>query len=133
MQGFRYHKPRKISAFFSRIKNFFSAHAKRKEKEYSKRLLDRIITHSMLMMWASYILAWFGRIDIAEALSQTIATAIITVVVGYLAKSVIENISKHTTAFGTNINDAESVIKEAQERALGYKQNSESTNINRDC
>lgn len=133
MQGFRYHKPRKISAFFSRIKNFFSAHAKKKEKEYSKRLLDRIITHSMLMMWASYILAWFGRIDIAEALSQTIATAIIAVVVGYLAKSVIENISKHTTAFGTNINDAESVIKEAQERALGYKQNSESTNINRDC
>lgn len=133
MQGFRYHKPRKISAFFSRVKNFFSAHAKKKEKEYSKRLLDRIITHSMLMMWASYILAWFGRVDIAESLSQTIATAIIAVVVGYLAKSVIENISKHTTAFGVNTDDVERKIKEAQEKASEYTLNSENININRDC
>lgn len=75
----------------------------RKDKEYSKRMLTKIVNNSMLMMWASYVLAWFGKVEIAEALSKTIATSIIAVVVGYLAKSVIENISKNTTAFGSNI------------------------------
>lgn len=74
-----------------------------KDKEYSKRMLTKIVNNSMLMMWASYVLAWFGKVDIAEALSKTIATSIIAVVVGYLAKSVIENISKNTTAFGQNV------------------------------
>lgn len=73
------------------------------DKEYSKRMLTKIVNNSMLMMWASYVLAWFGKVDIAETLSKTIAASIIAVVVGYLAKSVIENISKNTTAFGSNV------------------------------
>lgn len=86
-----------------------SGHSRKKsETEYSKRLLDRIINHSIFMMWATYILAWFGKTEVAETLSKTIATSIIAVVVGYLAKSVIENISKNTNAFGnkksSNIN-----------------------------
>lgn len=74
-----------------------------KDMEYSKRMLTKIVNHSMLMMWASYVLAWFGKVDIAETLSKTIAASIIAVVVGYLAKSVIENISKNTSAFGSNV------------------------------
>lgn len=73
------------------------------DKEYSKRMLTKIVNNSMLMMWASYVLAWFGKVDIAETLSKTIAASIIAVVVGYLAKSVIENISKNTTVFGNNV------------------------------
>lgn len=76
------------------------------DKEYSKRLLTKIVNHALLMMWGTYILAWFDKIAIAETLSKTIATSIIAVVVGYLAKSVIENISKHTAAFGKNIDCA---------------------------
>ena len=76
---------------------------RKREKEYSKRLLNRIVNHSICMMWGTYVLAWFDRVDIAESLSKTIATSIIAVVVGYLAKSVIENISKHTTAFGKHV------------------------------
>lgn len=91
-------KSQKVS-FFGRIKNFFKAVAERRENEYSKRLLNLIVINSILMMWGTYILAWFGRVEIAEALSKTIATSIIAVVIGYLAKSVIENISKHTDTF----------------------------------
>lgn len=83
----------------------------KREKEYSKRLLNRIVNSSILMLWATYILAWFDKTEIAETLSKTIVTSVIAVVVGYLAKSVIENISKNTTAFGDNINQkTDSVI-----------------------
>ena len=58
------------------------------------------------MMWATYILAWFGKTEIAESLSKTIATSIIAVVIGYLVKSAFENISKYTTAFGENYQPA---------------------------
>ena len=70
------------------------------------------------MMWATYILAWCGKTDVVETLSKTIATSIIAVVVGYLAKSVIENISKHTNTFKKNL-DAKDLGSEI--------------NINRDC
>lgn len=78
---------------------------KKKEKpnEYSKRILTRIINHCILMMWATYILAWFDKTEIAESLSTTIAASIIAVVVGYFIKSTFENISKYTTAFGENL------------------------------
>lgn len=73
------------------------------DKEYSKRMLTKIVNNSILMMWASYVLAWFGKYEIAETLSKTIASSIIALAVGYFAKSTLENISKHTTAFGRNI------------------------------
>lgn len=76
---------------------------KNSQKEYSKRMLTKIINNSILMMWASYVLAWFGKIEIAETLSKTIASSIIALAVGYFTKSTIENISKHTDAFGKNV------------------------------
>lgn len=99
----------------TRVLTFFKRISKKREAEYSKRLLNRIVNSSILMMWATYILAWCGKTEVAETLSKTIATSIIAVVVGYLAKSVIENISKHTNTFGKNID------------ATG------SENMNRDC
>ena len=99
----------------TRIGRFFKSITEKREKEYSKRLLTRIVNSSILMMWGTYVLAWYGRTDIAESLSKTIVTSIIAVVVGYLIKSVIENISKHTDTFGKNDTfRIEEVIKEAQ-------------------
>jgi len=81
----------------------FKIPKKRKsDQEYSKRMLSKILNHSMLMLWGTYLLAWFGKTEIAESLSKTIVSSVIAVMVGYLAKSVIENISKNTTAFGNN-------------------------------
>lgn len=100
------------------IGKFFKKVFKRRDEEYSKRLLTRIVNNSILMMWGTYVLAWYGKTEIAETLSKTIAASIIAVVVGYLAKSVIENISKHTDTFGKNID----II-----------QPETNVNINRDC
>jgi len=86
-----------------KIRAFFEKRAILKDREYSKRLLNRIVNNSLLMMWASYALAFVGMPEIAETLSSTIASAIIAVVVGYLVKSTVENISKYTTAFGEHI------------------------------
>lgn len=97
-------KKKKKRVFIKKnIQKFLSNIKTKREKEYSKRLLNRIITHSILMMWATYGLAYLGREEIAEALSKTIVTSIIAIVVGYLVKSVFENISKYTTAFGENV------------------------------
>lgn len=116
----------------TRIGRFFKSITEKREKEYSKRLLTRIVNSSILMMWGTYVLAWYGRTDIAESLSKTIVTSIIAVVVGYLVKSVIENISKHTDTFGKNDTfRIEEVIKEAQLRSEEF--NTPPENMNRDC
>lgn len=77
------------------------------------------------MMWGTYVLAWYGKTEIAETLSKTIATSIIAVVVGYLAKSVIENISKHTDTFGKNTYTADNPI-------ISHVDDTD-TNTNNDC
>lgn len=94
-----------------------------KDKEYSKRMLTKIINNSMFMMWGTYILAWFDHAEIAETLSKTIASSVIAVAIGYFAKSALENISKHTTAFGENVFP----ISEPED------EEKEDTNQNRDC
>lgn len=117
-------------SFLQQIKAAIQKHNKKRDKEYSKRLLSKIVNHSVWMMWASYILAWFGKIEIAESLSKTIATSIIAVVIGYLAKSVIENISKNTTAFGENVIPIVPIV-ENDDKDDDEKE--ESINLNRDC
>lgn len=125
-------KKKKKVKLTSRIAKFFKSIAAKREKEYSKRLLTRIVNSSILMMWGTYVLAWYGKTEIAETLSKTIAASIIAVVVGYLAKSVIENISKHTDTFGKNDKvSVEEVIKQAQEQAESF--DIPYVNTNRDC
>lgn len=108
----------------TRALTFFKRISKKREAEYSKRLLNRIVNSSILMMWATYILAWCGKTEVAETLSKTIATSIIAVVVGYLAKSVIENISKHTDTFGKNNNITYENFTDTPDDEI---------NMNRDC
>ena len=45
--------------------------------------------------WCSYILAYLGRFEIAESLSQTAVTAIIGTFVTYAVKSAVENVNKN--------------------------------------
>lgn len=78
-----------------KISNLLKRYITKRDSEYSKRLLTKIVNHSIIMMYCTYILAWFDKVEIAEALSKTLATSIIAVVVGYLAKSVIENVNKY--------------------------------------
>lgn len=118
------------SSLFDKLKTAIQKYNKKRDKEYSKRLLTKIVNHSVWMMWASYVLAWFGKIEIAESLSKTIATSIIAVVITYLAKSVIENISKNTTAFGENVTSIAPILPDDDKEDA---EKEETINLNRDC
>ena len=48
-------------------------------------------------VWCSYILAWMGKEQIAESLSQVALTEIIGVVLVYAVKSIFENLSKNNS------------------------------------
>ena len=62
---------------------------------YTKRLTTFIILNAIAWVWCSYILAWCGRYEIAQGLSQTALTAILGVVITNGVKSTTENVSKN--------------------------------------
>lgn len=63
----------------------------------SKRVLWICLGNGIAWVWCSYLLAWFGRSEIAESLSKVAITEIIGVVMGYFLKSLFENFSKNNT------------------------------------
>lgn len=69
---------------------------KRKKRfETSKLIVWVCLINGFLWVWCSYVLAWFGREQIAESLSQVALTEIIGVVLVHCAKTVVENLSKN--------------------------------------
>lgn len=79
---------KKIRAWFRAVRIAWN-------ETYEKRLCT-IITHSaILWVWCSYILAWFGRYEIAQSLSQEAVRTILGVVIAYSVKSLAENVSKY--------------------------------------
>jgi len=68
---------------------------KKKRFETSKLIVWVCLINGFLWVWCSYILAWFGREQIAESLSQVALTEIIGVVLVHCAKTVVENLSKN--------------------------------------
>ena len=62
---------------------------------YTKRITTFIILNAVAWVWCSYILAWCGRYEIAQGLSQTALTAILGVVITNGVKSTTENVSKN--------------------------------------
>ena len=63
---------------------------KRWNQTTTKRVIWFCLINGVLWVWCSYILAFFGRPDIAETLSQTAVTEIIGVVLIYCVKSLLE-------------------------------------------
>lgn len=55
------------------------------------------LLNGLAWVWCSYILAWMGREQIAESLSQVALTEIIGVVLVYAIKAAIENLSKNNS------------------------------------
>lgn len=72
------------------------------EPEKKKATTMKIIVLFCLLngfawVWCSYILAWQGKEQIAESLSQVALTEIIGVVLVYAVKSLVENLSKNNS------------------------------------
>lgn len=70
---------------------------KKKRFETSKLIVWICLLNGFLWVWCSYLLAWFGREQIAENLSQVAVTEIIGVVLVHCLKTVVENLSKNNT------------------------------------
>lgn len=73
--------------------------AKKPEKKWTtmKLIVLVCLLNGFAWVWCSYILAWMGKEQIAESLSQVALTEIIGVVLVYAVKSVFENLSKNNS------------------------------------
>ena len=67
----------------------------KQRKETSKRIVWVCLINGFAWVWCSYLLAYLGREQIAETLSQVAITEIIGVVLVYCVKSLFENLSKN--------------------------------------
>jgi len=65
--------------------------------EFSKRIVYLLMINSVIWVYLSYVLAFLGREQIAENLSEKIVIQIIGVTLIYCVKSLFENLSKHNT------------------------------------
>lgn len=63
---------------------------KNKFQTFSKKWVNRYMWFSMICIGASYVLAFMEKYAIAEALSQTVVTGVIGVMLPYFAKSLME-------------------------------------------
>ena len=65
------------------------------KRETTKQIVWVCLLNGFAWVWCSYLLAYLGREQIAESLSQVAITEIIGVVLAYCLKSLFENMSKH--------------------------------------
>ena len=62
---------------------------------FTKVIVGIILVNAILWVWCSYGLAFLGRYEIAENLSETAVKTILGTVITYGAKSLFENVNKH--------------------------------------
>lgn len=68
---------------------------KRAKTETMKAVVWFCLCNGCAWVWCSYLLAYLGRTEIAESLSQVALTEIVAVVLAYAIKSAVENLSKN--------------------------------------
>lgn len=106
----------------SKIKKFF----KILNESYAKIAINIILTNSILMMWCSYILAWFDKVEIAETLSSTVADVIVGTIIAYLCTKTIENISKYGSRLnGTTVEELEAPVEKEKVIEIKEEENNE--------
>lgn len=66
-----------------------------RKPETMKLIIWICLGNGLAWVWCSYIMAWVGKTQIAEGLSQSAVTEIVGVVLAYAIKSVLENMSKN--------------------------------------
>ena len=108
----------------SKIKNFF----KKVNESYAKIAINIVLTNSILMMWCSYILAWFDKFEIAETLSSTVADVIVGTIIAYLCTKTVENISKYGSRLNrTSIEELDAPIE--KEKIIQLNKKGEESNV----
>ena len=74
-----------------------SSEPSKKKATTMKVIVWVCLLNGLAWVWCSYILAWMGREQIAESLSQVALTEIIGVVLVYAIKAAVENLSKNNS------------------------------------
>lgn len=69
--------------------------AREKRMETMKAVVWFCLVNGCGWVWSSYILAYYGREQIAESLSKVALTEIVVVVFTYAGKAIVEQLSKH--------------------------------------
>ena len=85
----------------------------KKTSSFSKVVILIVLINCILMMWASYWLAYIDKVQIAESLSQIVAGTVVVTCLGYFGKSTVENLSKNN-----NWPDKNESIKNAKNKIL---------------
>jgi hypothetical protein len=62
---------------------------------FTKVIVLVLLINAIAWVWCSYGLAFLGRYEIAESLSQTAITTILGTVIAYCTKSAVENVNKY--------------------------------------
>lgn len=62
----------------------------RNKNTFTKKWVSRLLWFGCVCISLSYALAFLGKEQIAESLSQTIATVVIATILGYLCKAFFE-------------------------------------------
>ena len=81
-----------------------------------------ITINAILMMWCSYVLAWFDKVSIAESLSSTVTEVIVGTTLGYLITKTIENVSKYGSRLNRTTVEQELNVIELEEDACRSKE-----------
>lgn len=81
-----------------------------------------ITVNALLMMWCSYVLAWFDKVSIAESLSSTVTEVIVGTTLGYLITKTIENVSKYGSRLNKTTVEQELNVIELEEDTCHSKE-----------
>ncbi|ADY54730.1 hypothetical protein Sgly_0364 [Syntrophobotulus glycolicus DSM 8271] len=76
-------------------------------QSYTHRIVTILIFNSVAWVWCSYYLAYIGKEEIAESLSEKVVINLIAVFLGYAVKALFENISKNTDWPAQNTTEAQ--------------------------
>jgi hypothetical protein len=67
----------------------------KRRPSFSKLIVAWLLFNGTGWTWCSYLLAYSGRAEIAEALSKTVVAEVLGVVLVYSLKALFENLSKN--------------------------------------
>lgn len=74
---------------------------KEKGLSFTKKIVLFLLINAELQIWASYVLAYFDKVAIAEALSTQVVITVLGAFITYGVKALFENLSKYSKIFNS--------------------------------
>lgn len=84
------------------------------KRTFTKKWVDRLLWFGCIWISLSYVLAFLGREQIAESLSETVATVIIATILGYLCKAFFETREEERMKYQREQNNISASAEESE-------------------